>query len=158
MAEHPTILLAEDDDNDVFFFVRAVRETSIANRLCIVRDGQETIDYLAGRGKYADRAAHPLPCLLVLDLKMPRKTGMEVLQWLQGDHSLRSIPVMVFSSSAQPEDIDRAYGFGANAFVVKPVSLESRAELARLIDAFWLKFNQPPNVCRTHRLVPLNGG
>jgi CheY-like chemotaxis protein len=85
---------------------------------------------------------------LVLDLKMPRKTGLEVLQWLQGEPLLKTIPVIVFSSSAQAEDVDRCYKYGANAFVVKPVSLEERAELARLIKGFWLGFNEPPAVCR----------
>jgi CheY-like chemotaxis protein len=147
MSNDFPILLAEDDDNDVFFFQRAVREANIRNELCVVRDGQEVMDYLTGTGRFADRAQYPLPCLLILDLKMPRKTGMEVLQWLRTAAPFSTLPVIVFSSSAQPEDIGRAYRLGANAFVVKPASIERRTELAHLIKGFWLHYNQPPLLC-----------
>jgi CheY-like chemotaxis protein len=141
------ILLVEDDENDVFFFMRAAAEANIRNQISVARDGQEAIDYLSGHQKFAERTTYPLPCLLVLDLKMPRRTGLEVLEWLRTESAFSTIPVIVFSSSAQGSDIERAYKLGANAFVVKPVSTEKRTELARLINGFWLHHNQPPLAC-----------
>lgn len=141
------LLLAEDDENDVFLLRRALSEANIDNPLFVARDGQEAIDYLAGAGKFADREQHPLPCLFILDLKMPRKTGMEVLQWLRQQPALHALPVLILSSSAQRHDIDRAYALGANAFVVKPGGVQERAALAKVIKEFWLNFNQPPSIC-----------
>ena len=140
------LLVAEDDANDVFFLERAFKEADVQNPLQIVHDGQETIDYLAGVGNFSDRSKYPLPYLLILDLKMPRMTGMDVLKWLQDQPELRSLPVIVFSSSAHRLDIERAYQLGANAFVVKPSSLGRRADLAKLIKEFWLDFNEAPAV------------
>ena len=138
------LLIAEDDDNDVFFLQNAFKEADIQNPLQIVHDGQEAIDYLAGNGEFADRSKYPLPYLLILDLKMPRITGMDVLEWLQSQPELRCLPVIVFSSSAHRNDIERAYQLGANAFVVKPAATSKRNDLARLIKGFWLTFNEPP--------------
>jgi CheY-like chemotaxis protein len=142
-----TFLVAEDDENDVFFLQRAFKQAKVENPLNVVRDGQEAIEYLSGEGKFSDRNLYPLPYLFILDLKMPRKTGLEVLGWLQEQPELRCVPVMVLSSSAHRTDIERAYELGANAFVVKPASLEKRVELAKLIGAFWLEFNEGPLVC-----------
>jgi CheY-like chemotaxis protein len=113
----------------------------------VVRDGQEAIEYLSGDGKFSDRTLYPLPHLFILDLKMPRKTGLDVLGWLHEQPELRCLPVLVLSSSAQRTDIERAYELGANGFVVKPPNLEKRVELAKVIGAFWLDFNQGPLVC-----------
>ena len=137
-----SVLIAEDDENDVFFLRRAFQQAKVENPLHVVRDGQEAIDYLAGSGEFSDRSAHPLPYLFILDLKMPRKTGLDVLVWLQEQPELRCLPVLVLSSSAQVGDIEKAYGLGANAFVVKPASLEKRVELAKLIGTFWLEVNE----------------
>jgi len=142
-----SFLVAEDDGNDVFFLQRAFQQAKIENPLHVVGDGQEAIDYLSGEGKFSDRSLYPLPHLFILDLKMPRKTGLDVLLWLQEQPELRCLPVLVLSSSAQRTDIERAYELGANAFVVKPASLERRVELAKLIGAFWLEFNEGPIVC-----------
>lgn len=144
MSNDCPILLAEDDPNDVFFFKRAVREAEVQSQLFVVGDGQEAIDYLSGNHQFSDRTQYPLPCLILLDLKMPRKNGMEVLRWLRTEASVPIIPVIIFSSSGQPEDIERAYRLGANAFVVKPPSLAKRAELVHFIKGFWLHYNQPP--------------
>lgn len=145
------MLLVEDDENDIFFIKRAMADANIQNPLHLARDGQEAIDYLSGVGTFAERERHPLPCLLILDLKMPRKTGIEVLQWLQTQPALQSLPVVVLSSSAQRHDIDRAYELGANAFVVKPSGISERAELMRVIKEFWLRLNEPPSVCYLRR-------
>ena len=147
MKSNASLLVAEDDENDVFFLQRAFQQAKIGNPLHVVRDGQEAIDYLSGDGKFSDRTQYPLPHLFILDLKMPRKTGLDVLGWLHEQSELRCLPVLVLSSSAQRTDIERAYELGANGFVVKPASLEKRVELAKLIGAFWLDFNEAPLVC-----------
>src|SRR2546423_993498 len=147
MKSNFPLLLAEDDENDVFFLQRAFQQAKIQNPILVVRDGQETIAYLSGEGKFSDRRQFPLPYLLLLDLKMPRKTGLDVLEWLHEQPELRCIPVIVLSSSAQRDDIERAYELGANGFVVKPASLEKRLELAKLIAAFWIDVNESPVVC-----------
>jgi len=141
------VLIAEDDDNDLFFLQRAFEAANVKNPLCIVRDGQEAIEYLSGTGNFADRIKFPLPHLFLLDLKMPRKTGIEVLEWLSGQPKLRCLPIVVFSSSANRKDIDRAYELGANGFVVKPSSMVERAELAKAMGLFWLESNEPPTIC-----------
>lgn len=143
------LLLAEDDENDIFLLQRALSEAHVDNPLFVARDGQEAIEYLSGAGKFANREHYPVPCLFILDLKMPRKTGMEVLQWLRQQPALQALPVIILSSSAQRHDIDRAYELGANAFVVKPGGIQERAALARVIKDFWLNFNQPPSFCAT---------
>lgn len=146
MTRDFAILQVEDDENDIFFLQHAFQTVGIANPLQVARDGQEAIEYLAGQGEYADRKRYPLPCLVILDLKMPRKGGMEVLEWLRNQSSLRHVPVIVFTSSARPDDIDQAYELGANSFVVKPASTEERVQLAELIKAYWLRFNLPPGL------------
>jgi CheY-like chemotaxis protein len=142
-----SFLVAEDDENDVFFLRRAFQQAKIENPLHVVGDGQEAIEYLSGEGKFSDRSLYPLPHLFILDLKMPRKTGLDVLEWLHEQPELRCLPVLVLSSSAQRTDIEKAYELGANGFVVKPATLEKRVELAKLIGAFWLDFNEGPLVC-----------
>jgi CheY-like chemotaxis protein len=141
------VLFAEDDENDVFFLRRAFREADIAHPLHVVSDGQGIIHYLSGAGKYADRNVYPLPCLVILDLKMPRKTGMEALGWARSQRHLRGLPIMILSSSAHRNDVERAYELGANAFVVKPSSTEQRTKLAVTIKSFWLTFNETPLRC-----------
>jgi CheY-like chemotaxis protein len=122
MAQRDTsILLAEDNENDITMFRRAVRNARFTNPLAIVHDGDEVIAYLNGDGKYADRRRHPLPGLLLLDLKMPRKNGFEVLQWLREQRQFASLQVVVLSSSDEIRDINRAYELGANSFLVKPM-------------------------------------
>jgi CheY-like chemotaxis protein len=147
MSTNSTLLIAEDDDNDLFFLQRAFDAAGLKSPVRIVRDGQEAIDYLSGVGNFADRLKFALPHLLLLDLKMPRKTGMEVLEWLSEQPELHCLPVVVFSSSANRRDVERAYELGANAFVVKPASTVERAELAKAMGLFWLESNQPPVVC-----------
>jgi len=141
------VLLAEDDPNDVFFLQHAFKETGIQNPLVAVGDGQEAIDYLSGVGKYSDRKQFPFPGLLILDLKMPRKTGLDVLQWLRQEDELRCVPTIMLSSSAHPTDVEKAYRLGVNAFVVKPPGTSERAELVRMIKSFWLTLNEAPLVC-----------
>ncbi|HWD20205.1 MAG TPA: response regulator [Verrucomicrobiae bacterium] len=141
------VLLAEDDENDVWFMQRAFEAAGIDNPLQVAEDGEQAIAYLDGQGKFSDRAQFPLPLLMILDLKMPRKTGLDVLTWLRGQEILNCLPVIVFSSSAHPNDVELSYRLGANAFVVKPSSTTRRNDFARMLKGFWLDFNLPPLVC-----------
>lgn len=140
------ILLAEDDENDAFFVKRAFTAARVSNPLVIVNDGQQAIDYLSGNDPYTDRSKHPLPGLLILDLKMPYKTGHEVLQWLKDQPKLCRLPTIIWSSSLSLSDIDLAYQLGANAFITKPSSMEDTSELVTLIKRFWLDLNQSPSL------------
>ena len=116
-----TVLLVEDDLNDIFLVKRAFKIAQIPTPLQVVTDGQEAISYLRGDGKYTDRKTYPLPHLIVMDIKMPRKTGFEVLEWVKGNSKpLRRIPVVIVSSSDNPSDINRAYELGANATWLSP--------------------------------------
>jgi CheY-like chemotaxis protein len=140
------ILMADDEANDVYLLQRAFRDAKITNPLLAVQDGQEVIDYLKGAGKFSGRAQYPLPSVLILDLKMPRKSGMDVLAWIRNTDGFRCLPTIVFSSSAHPSDVEKAYTLGANAFVVKPTGIEQRAEFARMVKGFWLGLIEPPPV------------
>jgi CheY-like chemotaxis protein len=134
------ILLAEDDDADVLLLRRAFKEVELANPLQVVTDGQEAVEFLTNsRAQAADRA----PALVILDLKMPRRGGMQVLQWMRQEPVIRNIPVMIFSSSANAAEIEAAYNFGANAYAVKPPSTAERREIARFIKD-WLRLIHPP--------------
>ena len=133
-----SVLLVEDDLNDIFLVKRAFKIARVHNPLQGVTDGQEAIQYLRGDGKYADRAAFPLPKLIVMDIKMPRKTGFEVLEWVKGDdRPLRRIPIVIVSSSDNPTDINRAYELGANAYMVKPVDYRAVEHLFNAITQYW---------------------
>jgi CheY-like chemotaxis protein len=114
----------------------------------VARDGQEAIEYLSGIGEFANRARHPFPCLVLLDLKLPRKDGFEVLEWMREEPNLRGLTVIVFTSSGRATEVDRAYLLGANSFVVKPSHLEERVELAKLIKSYWLHHHRMPSVCK----------
>ena len=140
------ILLVEDDDNDVMLLQRAFRRSSIANPLQIVRHGDDAVAYLEGSGEFADREAHPLPLLVLLDLKLPRRTGLEVLAWVKERVGLKKIPIVVLTSSKNDEDVNRAYELGANSYLVKPVSFETLLELVKSLESYWLVLNERPSV------------
>jgi two-component system response regulator len=145
MNESSTILLAEDDEIDVLLLRRAFNEVSIANPLDVVSDGQEAIDYLSTL-RSAQGPGDRMPALVILDLKMPRMTGFEVLQWLRAEPATRGVPVMVLSSSAHQQDVERALAAGANLFAVKSPSTSDRLEFARLVKG-WLYFHRLPVAC-----------
>lgn len=136
------ILLAEDEPNDVLLLQYAFEQAGLTSRLEVVHDGQEAIDYLSGANHFADRKLHPLPSLVILDLKMPRKTGLEVLEWVRRQPALRLMVVIMLTSSHYPEDVDRAYELGVNSFIVKPFDVEHRLQFAQLLKGWWLGFNQ----------------
>ncbi len=134
-----TVLLVEDDLNDIFLVKRAFKMARIQNPLQVATDGQEAMNYLRGEGKYADRDAFPLPKLVVMDIKMPRRSGFEVLEWVKNNpnRSLRRIPIVIVSSSDNPSDINRAYELGANAYMVKPVNFRAVEHLFESITHYW---------------------
>ncbi|MEO5961289.1 MAG: response regulator [Opitutaceae bacterium] len=140
---NPTILLVEDNEDDAFFMRRALRDAGIENPVVHLEDGREAIDYLSGNGKYADRAAFPLPAIVFLDLKLPIKTGLQVLEWLRREPSLMKLIVIVLTSSNEPVDLKRAYQLGANSYVVKPLTGAQLLELAAAFKLWWLKINRP---------------
>ena len=128
----PVILLAEDDDNDVFFMRRALDKSQVEFPLQVVTDGQQAIDYLGGEGKFSDREQFPIPSVILLDLKMPFRDGFDVLAWIRTQSSLEGIPVAVLTSSAEERDRRRAKELGANAYFVKPPRPETIAEIVQL--------------------------
>lgn len=132
-----TVLLVEDDLNDIFLVKRAFKLTELDVPLQVVTDGQEAISYLKGDGKYADRTAHPVPHLIVMDIHMPRKSGFEVLEWVKRDGLLRRIPIVIVSSSDNPAEINRAYELGANAYMVKPMDFRAVEHLFQSITHYW---------------------
>jgi CheY-like chemotaxis protein len=138
----PPILHVEDEEFDVLFLRRAFLSAGVPNPIEVARDGQEAIEYLSGTGEFADRARFPLPCLVILDLKMPRRNGMDVLKWLRGQSGLACTTVIVFSSSGHEGDVERAYQLGANSYVVKPADVPEREEFARAVKDYWLRFHE----------------
>lgn len=138
MAVHAPILAAEDDENDALFLTRAHKEAGLENPLVIVRDGQEAVDYLGGASIYADRAAHPLPGLLLLDLKMPRMNGFDVLAWLAMQPDLKHLPVIILSSSSNEADMERARQMGARDYLIKPHHYRELTGMLRDLSARWL--------------------
>ncbi|HYT59611.1 MAG TPA: response regulator [Haliangiales bacterium] len=140
------IMLAEDDPNDVLLFQRAFQKLNLANPIQVVRDGEEAVAYLSGQGEYGDRERHPMPVLLLLDLKMPRRSGFEVLQWLRQQSGLKRLPVVVLTSSNQHPDINRAFDLGANSYLVKPGGFDSLLELVKGLDMYWLILNEKPEL------------
>lgn len=138
----PAILLAEDREDDVIIIRKAFARTSFPCRLNVVRDGEQVVHYLEGTGVYGDRSRFPFPSVLLLDLKMPRKDGFEVLDWIRARAEFSSLRVVVLTSSKLTSDINEAYERGANSFLVKPAAFENYAELAEFINGFWLQCNQ----------------
>jgi CheY-like chemotaxis protein len=141
MANLSPVLLAEDNPNDVELVRRAFRETSALNPVHAVGDGDEAIQYLAGEGKYADRAAYPFPALFLLDLQMPGKDGLEVLRWLHEHPDIPSkLPVVVLSSAELPTETQMAYAMDIQACIVKPLNYSALLEKIRILKEYWLDY------------------
>ena len=143
IAEVKRILLAEDNANDVELTMTALRENHVANEVTVVRDGAEALDYLFKRNAYAHRTGGN-PAVLLLDLKMPKVDGIEVLRQVKGDSQLRTIPVVVLTSSREEQDLVRTYDLGVNAYVVKPVDFLEFVDAVKLLGGFWAVVNEPP--------------
>ncbi len=138
------ILHVDDDTNDVVLFQHAARKAELNLRMLTVSDGEEVFAYLGGKGKYANREEFPFPDLLLLDLKMPRVSGFDVLSWVRRHEKFRRLPILVLTSSNHAADIQRAYELGANSYIVKPVGFEALVELSRVVWKYWLTWNEPP--------------
>ena len=145
---HPFVLIAEDIENDVELLRRSFDHAGIAIALQVVRDGEECIAYLAGTGKYANREEYPLPDLLLLDLKMPRVTGFDVLKWIRAEKSLASLRVVVLTSSGRIRDINMAYELGANSFLTKPVNFTDFTNTIQVVLNYWLERSKQPEIER----------
>ncbi|MFH1672232.1 MAG: response regulator [Pseudomonadota bacterium] len=141
-----TILLVEDDPNDVMLIERAFRKANIANPVQTVKDGEQAVAYLAGQEPYVDREQYPLPVLILLDLKLPRKSGLEVLAWMKRQTSLMRIPVVVLTSSKETADINRAYDLGANSYLTKPVAFDGLLNIVKALNLYWLNLNERPEI------------
>ena len=136
------LLHVEDDPNDVLLLQRAFRKANAALTINAVTDGDKAVAYLSGADEFADREKYPLPTVVLLDLKMPRKSGLEVLLWLRKQPQLRHLIVVFLTSSNSAEDIRLAYEAGANSYLVKPVEFTEMVELIRNVVVYWLEFNQ----------------
>jgi CheY-like chemotaxis protein len=132
-----TILLVEDDENDATLMKMAFEKNNILNPVQWVRDGMEAVAYLNGEGDFADRSKYPFPEVLLLDLKMPRMTGMELLAWIAEHPDFKIIPTIIMTSSRQELDIEKAYHLGANTYMTKPCSFDELAEMVKLTHEYW---------------------
>jgi CheY-like chemotaxis protein len=142
-AEVKTILLVEDDPNDVELTLTALEEHNLANKVAVVHDGAEALDYLFHRGKFAAGAGSN-PIFVLLDLKMPKVNGLEVLRQMKADEKLRIIPIVVLTSSQEAPDLAEAYKLGVNAYVVKPVDFQGFTKAVKELVVFWAVINEPP--------------
>jgi CheY-like chemotaxis protein len=147
------ILVAEDNSDEILLIQRAFRKARIVNPLHFVRDGAEAIAYLSGQLHYANRTEYPLPILLLLDLKMPRKDGFEVLRWVRSQPDLAPLRTVVLTSSLNTNDINQAYRLGANSFLVKPVEFGQLVELSLAIQTYWLWLSKVPETAQTEFLL-----
>jgi CheY-like chemotaxis protein len=139
MSAYSTILLAEDEPNDAFFIRWGFEKAGCSHTISHVHDGQEALDYLNGEEQFADRSQFPKPDLLLLDLKMPRLTGFDVLEWLKNRPEFSNLPVVVFSSSDHQSDMDRAISLGAKGYRIKPNEIEKFVSLAKDLTSEWLR-------------------
>jgi len=147
-----TMLWVEDDADDVLLITRAIQKAGLAQP-ALVRDGNEAVEYLSGAGKHADRNAYPFPSIILLDLKLPKMSGFEVLQWIRERPELCRIPVIMFTSSRERIDVDRAYELGANAYLLKSVDHHDLVESLKKLRAFWMELALHPAL-PVHRLAP----
>lgn len=144
MGNSLEILLIEDNPDDVELALHALRKNKLANQVKVVRDGAEAIEFLFGEGKYAHRQKNDTPRLVLLDLKLPKVDGLEVLRRIKSDPELRKIPVVVMTSSDEEKDIVESYELGVNSYIRKPVDFEDFVEVINQLGFYWLILNQPP--------------
>ena len=147
MEESHSILLIEDDENDVVLIQRALRKGGIDIPIFVVRDGDEALRYFSGSGQDQDTAMNPLPTLVLLDLRLPKKSGLEVLEWLKSHERFALLPVVVFTNSTEGMDVKQAYALGANSYLKKPYTSAATTELLKTVSAYWLDHNvRPPTL------------
>lgn len=144
MFERIEILLVEDNESDAELTIRALRKNNIANKLIHLKNGEEALEYIFGTGKFAGRSVAEIPRVILLDLKMPKVGGLEVLRKIKSDERTNMIPVVVLTSSNEDKDIVEGYKLGVNSYIVKPVAFENFAKTISEIGMYWLLTNQPP--------------
>jgi CheY-like chemotaxis protein len=152
--DQAVILLAEDREDDILLIRRVFTKGNILNPLQIVRNGEEAIAYLKGEGPYANREEYPLPDLVLLDLKMPRIDGFEVLKWIREQPELCALRVVVLTSSEEIRDVNLAYQLGANSFLVKPLDFERFVEISQALKGYWLWTSKSPEIFRPAKSMP----
>ena len=138
------ILLVEDNPNDVELALHALKKHNLANRIQVVRDGAEALDFLFARGAFSHRDINQTPRVVLLDLKLPKVDGLEVLRQIKGDPRTRKIPVVVLTSSREERDVMESYNLGVNSYILKPVDFQQFTEAVRTIGLYWLLLNEPP--------------
>lgn len=141
-----TILLVEDDAADAMLLRRGFDKAGVLNPIFHLKDGDEALAYLAGVGAYGERAKHPLPSLILLDLKLPGMTGLQLLQWMRAQRDVRRIPVVVLTSSDDLTTVNAAYDAGASSYLVKPGAPQAIVKLVHAIRGYWIELNQPPQL------------
>ena len=144
MTSQSHILLVEDNPNDEALTLRALKKNNILNEVMVARDGQEALDYFAGVGRFAGRDLSHLPSVILLDLKLPKVDGLEVLRRLRADERTRLLPVVILTSSKEEQDLLNGYKLGANSYVRKPVDFAVFVEAAKNLGLYWLVLNEPP--------------
>jgi CheY-like chemotaxis protein len=149
-VDNKIILLVEDNPRDEALTLRALKKNNIVNKVIVARNGVEALDYLLGTGKYAGRDVEVTPQLVLLDLKLPKVDGLQVLQRIREDERINHLPVVIFTSSSEEEDVIRSYHLGANSYVRKPVDFDQFSEATRQLGMYWLVLNEshPPNKSR----------
>ncbi|MBD2026161.1 response regulator [Leptolyngbya sp. FACHB-711] len=146
MSADQTILLVEDNPKDVFLVQRAFRKAEITVSIQVVNDGDSAVMYLSGHAPYTNRSLHPFPALILLDLKLPRRSGAEVLMWLRQQPTIKRIPVVILTSSREFTDVNHVYDLGANAYMVKPPTFDDLVTMLKTLDLHWLKYNEKPQL------------
>jgi len=144
MDDSFTILIAEDDPNDVMLLELAIRKNGITNPVKVVRDGEEAIEYLEGKGRYKDREQFPFPSVIISDVKMPRRNGLEVVEWVRQHPTCSVVPILMLSGSRIQQDVLSAYKLGANSYFTKPGTVDELSELLRLAFEYWARCERPP--------------
>ena len=143
-ASHCTILLVEDNPDDVLLMQRAFKKANLANPPQVVDNGEKAVAYLDGQNPYSDRSQHPVPVLVLLDLKLPRLSGLEVLEWVRTKEGLNRLPIVVLTSSSDSGDVNTAYDLGANSYLVKPVGFDALFDMVKVLQPYWLIMNEKP--------------
>jgi len=139
------ILLVEDSATDLELTLRALTKANVANRSEVARDGEEALDFVFGRGRHSERSIEDAPKLILLDLKLPKVDGLEVLKKIKGDPRTRATPVVILTSSSEQVDIVESYNLGVNSYIVKPVDFDGFLKAVRSVGLYWLLLNQPPS-------------
>jgi len=147
-TEHGIILLVEDNPRDVLLMKRAFHKANLTISLQVVEDGEAAVRYLSGVEPYSDRLRYPLPVLVLLDLKLPRKSGAEVLAWVRKQPELKRLPIVILTSSKEYVDVNNVYDLGGNAYMVKPIAFDNLVDIVKTINMHWIIFNEKPELGR----------